>query len=298
MGAKDAATVPDEHERQGQAYSTGDREQSSLLRSRRMVPKIAYAKNQIKYVIASIAIIAANLKEWFIGHVSSIFVVADRRYYELLFRSVLIGALLSLVKFADALINSSEIVRRLVMGRQHIEGEWIDTVFLRGEPVGFAVIMISFDGEKYLITGQDYDMSLDFAGGFYTVYSTFKDLRLEYVHVSQIPDREAGDIKDHKGTCEYQFRRTASGPPKRFVGQFHLDGQDIAFKVSGERVDHFLRRAKQRSVSGEERSRVAALRRDASRRRLLKIYLEQADWERPGADGIWGPPNPYPRSLD
>src|SRR6266581_462403 len=87
MGAKDAATVPDEHERQGQAYSTGDREQSSLLRSRRMVPKIAYAKNQIKYVIASIAIIAANLKEWFIGHVSSIFVVADRRYYELLFSS-------------------------------------------------------------------------------------------------------------------------------------------------------------------------------------------------------------------
>jgi hypothetical protein len=115
---------------------------------------------------------------------------------------------------------------------------------------------------------------------------------LEYVHVSQIPDRKAGDIKDHKGTCEYQFRRTASGPPKRFVGQFHLDGQDIAFKVSGVRVDHFLRRAKQKMGSGEERSRVTALRRDASRRRLLKIYLEEADWERPGADGIWGPPNP------
>jgi hypothetical protein len=131
-----------------------------------MVPKIAHVKNQIKYIIASIAIIAANSKEWFIGHVSSIFVVADRGYYELLFSSVLIGTLLSLVKFADALINSSEIVRRLVMGRQHIEGEWIDTVFLRGGPVGFAVLMISFDGEKYLVTGQDYDMSLNFAGGF------------------------------------------------------------------------------------------------------------------------------------
>ena len=143
-------------------------------------------------------------------------------------------------------------------------------------------------------------MSLNFAGGFYTVYSSFKDLRLEYVHVSQIPDREAGDIKDHKGTCEYQFRRTVSGPPKRFVGQFHLDGQDIAFKVSGERVDNFLRRARRSSASGEERSRVAALKQvDASRKRLLKIYLEEAEWERPGADGIWGPPNnPYPRSLD
>jgi hypothetical protein len=90
-----------------------------------MVPKIAGAKNKIKYLIASIAIIAANSKEWFIGHVSSLFVVADRRYYELLFSSALIGALLSLVKFADALINSSETVRRLVTRRQHIEGEWI-----------------------------------------------------------------------------------------------------------------------------------------------------------------------------
>jgi hypothetical protein len=258
-----------------------------------MVPKIAGAKNKIKYLIASIAIIAANSKEWFIGHVSSFFVVSDRRYYELLFSSALIGALLSLVRFTDALINSSAIVRRLVTTRQHIEGEWIDTVFLRGEAVGFAVITITFDGEQYLVTGQDYDMDLNFAGGFYTVYSRFEDLRLEYVHVSQIPDREAGDTKDHKGTCEYQFRRAASGSPKRFVGQFHLDGQDIAFKVSGERVDHFLQRAKRRKVSGEQRSRVAELRRDASRRRLLKIYLEQADWERPGADGIWGPPTPH-----
>ncbi len=32
-----------------------------------MVPKIAGAKNKIKYLIASIAIIAANSKEWFIG---------------------------------------------------------------------------------------------------------------------------------------------------------------------------------------------------------------------------------------
>jgi hypothetical protein len=82
-------------------------------------------------------------------------------------------------------------------------------------------------------------MSCNFAGRFYTVYSPFKDLRLEYVHVSQIPDREAGDIKDHKAhrirSAKKICRAISSGRPRHSIPSIWGEGRPPFAKGQAER---------------------------------------------------------------
>lgn len=75
-------------------------------------------------------------------------------------------ALAIVVISAEALKETSELLfsnmrplRRLVLGRQYVEGSWIDVAYAGGKPVSIGIIRIEPDGTGVRISGELFNLN-------------------------------------------------------------------------------------------------------------------------------------------
>jgi hypothetical protein len=134
----------------------------------------------------------------------------------------------------DLLLDRSQWLRRLVMGKSFIEGKWKDAVYTRdssGHLTGGILNIALVDG-KYRVEGETFNEVGERIGAFISSISELDEdaNKLEYVFL-KIMDK--ADQYSFGGTSEYSFI-TANQPRKTFEGLYRKNGDLTAYRLRGE----------------------------------------------------------------
>lgn len=131
-------------------------------------------------------------------------------------------------------INSSTWIRRLLLGKDFIEGWWVESLELlhnvTGQPDAstsdFVIAVIRFDDGEYTVEGYWLDISGNFKGSWASSFSTYKDGCLEYIF--QGPWLAGAKPYTNNGYARIKFLRdTTSSPPEYFEGEVVNIGPDF-----------------------------------------------------------------------
>jgi hypothetical protein len=174
---------------------------------------------------------------------------------------VLLLALRSSTAFLEWLVESSRLVRRIVMGRADVEGVWVDVSFPldRAEWQG-GILTIGYAGGKLTVQGDTFDAVGARVGSFSSGISDYTDgvLRYWFDKVKQTTDN-----LELNGASVYRF--DLLNRPCRFDGRyFSSTGQVV--QLHGERLDRKTARSlKTLEDKGRHaRTFIAAYRANAS----------------------------------
>lgn len=141
-------------------------------------------------------------------------------------------------------INNSAYLRKIILGRQFVEGYWVDRLVdtETKEIISIGIVEISYQDGSLFVNGYGYSRSYDPRGSFKTYVSKYESLTLKYGYESTLPF--SSDVKVH-GHGQYNF--VSGNPyPTRFTGYMQdshfknkilLEGQKISDKSVLENID-------------------------------------------------------------
>lgn len=165
--------------------------------------------------------------------------------------AVIFAGVVSLVLGTDALlrlsISSLQPLRRLIYGRQYIEGWWYDIAYDRAnsEIREVAIIKINYESDDLRMDGILFAPTGQRIGNFSTSLTSFDGRDYRYIY-----RRKAihSGVEEGEGYGEYQF--TQEQPyPLSFTGSFNDPGVRVPVEIYGYRIlkRKSLRRVKSNS---------------------------------------------------
>ena len=133
-------------------------------------------------------------------------------------------------------INSVSAVRRIILGRQYLEGLWIDRVTRNDAVIGYGLITVSSDLENIRINGEWYDPAFKQKGETFQSYH----LKIEwplitFIHSAHRPDK--AHTPTINGITVIDIQENIRGPPTQWTGYFtdtleNTYNNTIAYKIT------------------------------------------------------------------
>jgi hypothetical protein len=144
-------------------------------------------------------------------------------------------AIRSLLEFS---LENMVLLRRVLLGKQFIEGLWFELIFQDNHPVAIGHSNISYSDGKFLFGGEDFRLDGSNKGHFRVdlVELSWPVLRYKYTY-------ETGLERD-SGYGEAQFIERDDGPPLKFNGSFVSlrDGSRFTFETVRIKDPDLIRR--------------------------------------------------------
>jgi hypothetical protein len=131
-------------------------------------------------------ILIATLVVWSQDHVQSLFKKLDAESYHLL--GVLLIAIVGMQladKIATAAIEHIRVLRRMLAGRNDIEGDWVNIVVDTANPkqiIGAEYCRIRYRNGEYVLSGDTWTLDGKWVQDFRTGGSCYKDREFEYYY--------------------------------------------------------------------------------------------------------------------
>jgi len=143
------------------------------------------------------------------------------------------GGSYALRLFLELFLDSSKRLRKFILGRQFIEGTWLDISKAEGQPIIIAVSRIEFAGSSVRFAGEDFSMDTRRRGHYLTDIAWLDWPRLKYKYTYQVSD--ACQISN-QGYGEKLFIER-DGLPREYVGFYFdlLEGKRVTYE--GWRVE-------------------------------------------------------------
>jgi len=186
-----------------------------------------------------------------------------------------------LSKTVEFAFNNSPALRKFMMGKANIEGEWISIVYDEGhrDIVSGTVVSVDFHDGKYVVSGIDYDSTGRIIGRFFTDISEYADYRLKFTAHAQA----IGDSAETEGYGVYDFDPAPGGKhTQTYGGYFFSNAGSRKFHVDGQTLNSFLHR-----LDNSEFPRNMALLPD-QRAKLIAEYIAYRRAEFTGFGGDAG----------
>jgi hypothetical protein len=124
--------------------------------------------------------------------------------------------------------DSSRILRRLFLGKQLIEGTWLDLLKRGTDPVGYGFSRLEYDGSSVRLGGEDFLLDGTAQGHYQAdlVELEWPKIRYKYTYQSSA---DAGVSSQGYGEAQFIER---DGPPTHYVGFFFdlVEGKRISFE--------------------------------------------------------------------
>jgi hypothetical protein len=196
-----------------------------------------------------LGVLEEHLKKALEAHVES------GRVAAVLSTAALAAAILISIHLFEAMLGAaleSRPLRRLVMGREDVEGHWVDVTF--SGPSGSelwngGVLAIGFSDGKFTVRGETFDSRGARVGTFYSDISAYEDRVLRYWFDKLKHTEHAGEMQ---GASTYVF--DLDNRPNTFDGKYfstagvvaHLHGrriprQELASLTTLERKGEYVR---------------------------------------------------------
>lgn len=154
-----------------------------------------------------------NLPAWF-PHVSAV---------------VIVVVIFQLLKFIfDSIFEMSEGMRKILLGREFVEGTWLDLMSQNGIPVAYGITRMASSGTSLRISGEDYDLNAKRTGYYSVDMLIFEFPKIRYKYTYQRSDNQG---LEEAGFGEFQFRER-NGPPVKCSGFFFnlMEDRRITFE--------------------------------------------------------------------
>lgn len=135
---------------------------------------------------------------------------------------LLLVLIFMLGKIVEGLIDRWQILRRLILGSNDIEGVWFNKVFL--DPPLYGLLRIEIKGTNVNIDGEQFDNTGAMTATWRTDMARFDDRTLHYAYtVTHTPARPL----DIRGVSEISFAKASrTGKPIFYNGRFQDTTED------------------------------------------------------------------------
>ena len=128
---------------------------------------------------------------------------------------VVVTVTFQVLKFIfDAIFEMSENVRKILLGREFVEGTWLDLLSHGGIPFACGVTRIVSSGSFLRITGEDYDLESSSSGYYSVDMLVFEFPKIKYKYTYQKSDNQG---LAQEGFGEIQFMER-NGRPTKYAG--------------------------------------------------------------------------------
>ena len=167
----------------------------------------------------------------------------DQKSFSILLLCLTILVFFSIHLLVEVFFDEIKLFRSIAMGKENIEGIWLDIVYKNGVPIGGGFLYIRYRNESYILDGVDYYTDGRYGGTFKTTSSLYKNRELNYIYTAQ---RAAGDFRPEEqkylddGCGGRGFYNFSGDRCLRFSGEFFEDHTENAFTVRGMRLGIFL----------------------------------------------------------
>lgn len=179
-----------------------------------------------------------------------------------MFAIILVTISIIIMKFfVGSLFVRSRTLRRILLGKQYVEGTWFDIMRKNNEVVEIGFSRISYTHKEVQFCGEDYNLEMDQCYPFHADIVQINWPTLHYVYTANRSDTKEETIK---GYGELDFQKELRGSPKKYSGKyFVLRGTD---KISFEGIKVNERKDKRL---------IELLDEPATRKKALRQLLEK-----------------------
>ncbi len=132
----------------------------------------------------------------------------------------------------DLVFDSSVVIRRILLGRMHVEGTWLVIVRQQGHVLATAVVHIGVIDYGLTVSGANYDANGVAASTFKGDFVRLDWPVLQFKHSTQPSEGEAR----LEGYGEVQFIERA-GAPKQYQGFFMSLGDGQRCSIAGTKAE-------------------------------------------------------------
>lgn len=115
------------------------------------------------------------------------------------------------------IISWSRVLRTFLLGRQYLEGTWIDMVKCNGNIVGYGLITVSSDLGSIYINGQDYSIAIEPQGTFESHNLIIDWPKITYIYSAQSPGKNNPLIE---GISILNIHENIGSTPNHWTGVF------------------------------------------------------------------------------
>ncbi len=177
------------------------------------------------------------------------------------FAIIIVTASIIITKFLiGSLFVRSKTLRRILLGKQYVEGTWFDIMRINNKVAEIGFSRISYTHKDIQFWGEDYELEMDQCFPYRADMVQMNWPTLHYVYTANRSDTEE---KGSKGYGELDFQKELRGCPKKYSGKyFILRGTD---KVSFEGV---------RINERKHKTLIRLLEEPATRKKALHQLLE------------------------
>ena len=137
------------------------------------------------------------------------------------------------------IINRSSVVRQIILGRDYIEGQWIDTA-VGEDSKSYSIYLIRFVDESYQITGKEFDKEGNILYDWQSVAAHFDGDRLIYLYSSH----SRSGVEENYGVTSVTFMRPGPNRSSKIASGYFVDAATNFRKrtTSAEKLsDHNLK---------------------------------------------------------
>lgn len=137
------------------------------------------------------------------------------RWFPLITALIVVTLTFQLFKFIfETIFEMSEVVRKILLGREFVEGTWLDLLSHGGVPFACGVTRIVSSGSSLRITGEDYDIDSNSCGYYAVDMLLFEFPKIKYKYTYQKSDNKG---LAQEGFGEIQFMER-NGRPIKYAG--------------------------------------------------------------------------------
>lgn len=185
----------------------------------------------------------------------------------------------------DFVLENSTTVRRLLAGKDFIEGYWLDVArdSKSGELLNVAMIFIEYKEGRIQAHGHAFLLNGHPDGSFDTKFAEYEGRELMYGYEIRASQRSAHGKRPIIGAGVYTFE-SGHGPAKTFTGEFFDSHSASLFVVTGEKI---VDQAREKACR-DSQARVNVVREFVARTELL-IHILPADGGLPSDSGTSHP---------
>lgn len=167
-----------------------------------------------------------------IGQKASVWV---EQYYKSVWLSPLVALIIFAICFQfltyllENLFDGSKRLRKILLGRQFVEGTWLDLMSKEAKPFSYGISYIkSFELSSLRISGEDFDLEGNNCGHYYSDLIKVEWPTIKYTYTYQ---HSSNPQLSCQGLGELQFIER-EGPPNRYRGSFFdiLEGKRNTFE--------------------------------------------------------------------
>lgn len=217
--------------------------------------ELAQARQRCWRVIASVALTVAIFKD----DLLKIYGLTDGSWgVDLAFLIGLIVISVALDRCVEASIDASPLIRRLIAGKRHIEGLWINITSNKEETTihNGSIVAIEYRDGRHHLDGESFDGNGSRVGSLRTVTTDYDSDRLDYVYVAEVTSHH----QTVNGFGYSTFQRLGRLPLRAYHGTFAIDGVDEEYIVDGKLIT--------------DRGEIKMARTEAGRGELVRRYIE------------------------